>query len=127
MVFFPKALFLVTIFKNKNKIHIQFFNRIFITNFQSFLIIFQEFAFFVQTREKLVHGLLNFWKYAKIIHYLQFLTEFTEMENDGASLIIIDQTALISIVCIQYVSFDIDFTAVTPIFTQRTIKFCIAK
>ena len=34
----------------------------FIKNFQNFLKISQQFAFFVQTREKLTHGLFNFLK-----------------------------------------------------------------
>ena len=67
MVLFPKALFLLSIFKKikiikiKNK-KIQFFYRIFIKQFQNFLKISQQFVFFVQTRQKLTHALLNFYE-----------------------------------------------------------------
>ena len=48
--------------KNKNKIEIQFFYRIFIKDFQNFLKISQQFAYFVQTSEKLTHGFLKFFE-----------------------------------------------------------------
>ena len=73
MMLFPKALFLVTNFR-KNKKIIQFFYRIFIQKFQYFLKISQQFVFFVQTRKKWTHSLLNvFEKYAKIMHFRNFL------------------------------------------------------
>ena len=71
MVLFPKALFLVTNLpkKIKNK-KIPFFYRIFIKNFQNFLWIYQQFAFFVQTRKKINAWFLKFFeKYAKIMHF----------------------------------------------------------
>ena len=53
----------------------QFFNRIFMKNFQNFLKC-SQFAFFVQTRKKVTNGLLNFFeKYAKIMHFLQYSYE----------------------------------------------------
>ena len=55
MMLFPKTLFLATTFPKIVKI--QFSYWIFIKNFQKFLKIFQLFVFFVQTREKLTHGL----------------------------------------------------------------------
>ena len=71
LVLFPKALFLAPTFPKVTK------NSIFLLNiyakFQNFLKISKQFVFFVQTREKLTHGLLNsFEKYAKIMHFKQF-------------------------------------------------------
>ena len=49
----------------------QFFNCVFIKNF---LKIFQQFVFFVQTREKVKKGFVKFFeKYAKIMHFSNFL------------------------------------------------------
>ena len=77
LVLFPKALFLVTNFRKiklKNKNKNQFFNSSFIKNFQNFLKISQQFAFFVQTRKKLTNGLLTcFEKYAKKCIFSDFL------------------------------------------------------
>ena len=53
MMLFPKALFLVTNFPKIVK------NSICLLNFHQK---FSDNAFFVQTREKLTHGLLTFWK-----------------------------------------------------------------
>ena len=56
----------------------------FIKNDLNFLKISQEFVFFFQTREKLTHGLFNFFeKYAKIMHFPYFLQKF--FENSPAS------------------------------------------
>ena len=57
MVLFPKALFLAIPFPKLAKNLI--FLLIFIKNFQNFLKISKQFVFFVQTREKVAHGLLN--------------------------------------------------------------------
>ena len=78
MVLFPKTIF-SNIFqiKSKNKIKIQYFYRIFINNFQIYLKISQQLGFFVQTREKSTHGLLNFLKHMLneciFRNYLNFL------------------------------------------------------
>ena len=68
-------------FKNKNKIKIQFFYRIFIKTFQNFLKISQQFAFFVQTLEKLTHGFFEFfWKISKNNAFLAiFLWKFSKI------------------------------------------------
>ena len=74
MMLFPKALFLVTTFPKIVK------NSIFLLNFyQKFLKVSQQFVYFVQTRENLTHGLLNFCeKYAKIMHLSNFHKKFFE-------------------------------------------------
>ena len=49
----------------------------FFQNFQNFLKISQQFAFFVQTREKINAWFVNFLeKYAKIMHFRNFLKNF---------------------------------------------------
>ena len=73
MVSFPKALFLVTHFRKINlkiklkiKLKFNFSIEFSSKNFK----ISQQFAFFVQTRVKLTHGLLtSFQKYAKIMYF----------------------------------------------------------
>ena len=60
MMLCPKALFLVTNFPKivYNSIFLLNFHN----NFKNLLKISQQFVFFIQMREKLTHGLLNFWK-----------------------------------------------------------------
>ena len=54
------------------------FGRIF-KIFEPFKIFLKKIVFVVQTRKKVMHGLLNpFDKYAKIMHFSQFLKKFFE-------------------------------------------------
>ena len=76
MLLFPKALFLATTFPKNRKI--QFFYWIFIKNFEKFLTIFPTICVFRQKREKVMHGLLNFSKNAKIMDFRNFLQKFFE-------------------------------------------------
>ena len=68
MVLFPNALFLATTFsKSRYKFNfsIELLSKIFKIS--------KQFVFFVQTREKLTHGLLKILeKYAKIVDFSQF-------------------------------------------------------
>ena len=57
MVLFPKALFLATTFPKVGKNSIFLLN--FYQKFSKLLKISKPFVFFVQTREKVTHGLLN--------------------------------------------------------------------
>ena len=70
MMLFPKALFLATTFPKIYK------NSIFLMNFylKNFKI-FQQFVFFVQTREKLTQGFEIFCKIGENTAFLQFSYE----------------------------------------------------
>ena len=81
MMLFPKGIVLATkIVKSFPKIvKNQFWYWIFIKKFQKFLKISQQVVFFVQTREKLTHGLFNFfWKICSDNAFLAIFLKFFE-------------------------------------------------
>ena len=77
MVLFPKALFLATTFPKLAKNWIFLLN--FYQNFSKLSQIFKTISIFRQNTRKSNTGLVKFfWKYAKLMHFKQFLKKFFE-------------------------------------------------